>query len=151
MLPLHSGQSLCVPVGQRLTFVIQIQQKSVKLWESRSDRFSGPFPPQDGTFGLNCSERCDCSHADGCDPVTGHCCCLAGWTGNRHPRRAPSQGLGNQVLGVLLLLTVLSLSLSLLLASYACMLPFSPLGLSAPFPIVQANQSLNTYYVQASF
>ncbi|KAJ6662895.1 hypothetical protein lerEdw1_011099, partial [Lerista edwardsae] len=35
----------------------------------------------DGTYGLNCSERCDCSHADGCDPVTGYCCCLAGWTG----------------------------------------------------------------------
>lgn len=43
-----------------------------------------PRPPslQDGTFGLNCSEHCDCSHANGCDPVTGHCCCLAGWTGN---------------------------------------------------------------------
>lgn len=36
---------------------------------------------KDGTYGLNCSERCDCSHADGCDPVTGYCCCLAGWTG----------------------------------------------------------------------
>lgn len=36
---------------------------------------------KDGTYGLNCSERCDCNHADGCDPVTGYCCCLAGWTG----------------------------------------------------------------------
>ncbi|KAL7980196.1 hypothetical protein Chor_001464, partial [Crotalus horridus] len=35
---------------------------------------------RDGTYGLNCSERCDCDHADGCDPLTGYCCCLAGWT-----------------------------------------------------------------------
>lgn len=50
--------------------------------------FFSPSSPQAGTFGLNCSERCDCSHADGCDPVTGHCCCLAGWTGNLCPATA---------------------------------------------------------------
>ncbi|MEJ1285454.1 multiple EGF-like-domains 11 [Cricetulus griseus] len=44
---------------------------------------------RDGTFGLNCSEHCDCSHADGCDPVTGHCCCLAGWTGIRCDSTCP--------------------------------------------------------------
>lgn len=54
--------------------------------------FLSPSSPQAGTFGLNCSEHCDCSHADGCDPVTGHCCCLAGWTGNLCP--AISQVLG---------------------------------------------------------
>ncbi len=36
---------------------------------------------QDGTYGLDCRERCDCSHADGCHPSTGHCRCLTGWTG----------------------------------------------------------------------
>lgn len=36
---------------------------------------------QDGTYGLECKERCDCSHADGCHHATGHCRCLAGWTG----------------------------------------------------------------------
>ncbi|CAF92982.1 unnamed protein product, partial [Tetraodon nigroviridis] len=35
----------------------------------------------DGSFGLDCRERCDCVNADGCDPVTGLCRCLAGWTG----------------------------------------------------------------------
>lgn len=76
--------SLYIIVKQWLSFVIKIQQKCVKFWGSRSGHFSLPFCPQDGTFGLSCSERCDCSHADGCDPVTGHCCCLAGWTGNPH-------------------------------------------------------------------
>lgn len=36
---------------------------------------------QDGTYGLECKERCDCSHADGCHHSTGHCHCLTGWTG----------------------------------------------------------------------
>lgn len=36
---------------------------------------------QEGSFGLNCAERCDCFNADGCDPVSGQCRCLAGWTG----------------------------------------------------------------------
>ncbi|NXX69941.1 MEG10 protein, partial [Spizella passerina] len=36
---------------------------------------------QDGTYGLGCAERCDCSHADGCHPATGHCRCLPGWSG----------------------------------------------------------------------
>lgn len=39
---------------------------------------------QDGTYGLDCRERCDCSHADGCHPSTGHCRCLAGWTGKQN-------------------------------------------------------------------
>lgn len=36
---------------------------------------------QDGTYGLECRERCDCSHADGCDPTSGYCRCYPGWTG----------------------------------------------------------------------
>lgn len=36
---------------------------------------------QDGTYGLECREHCDCSHADGCDPVSGSCRCYPGWTG----------------------------------------------------------------------
>ncbi|KAG8130776.1 hypothetical protein E2320_017501 [Naja naja] len=32
-------------------------------------------------YGLDCSERCDCSHGDGCHPVTGYCRCLPGWSG----------------------------------------------------------------------
>lgn len=71
----------------------------------RSVRTSGgldltTLSPQDGTFGLNCSERCDCSHADGCDPITGHCCCLAGWTGN--PSTAHLPGPGKLSFGILL-------------------------------------------------
>lgn len=93
VLPLCPSPSHCIRVGQWLSFVIKIQQKCVKLWGSRSAHFSLPFCPQDGTFGLNCSERCDCSHADGCDPVTGHCCCLAGWTGNPTLPRPTTQVL----------------------------------------------------------
>lgn len=36
---------------------------------------------QNGTFGAGCGERCVCAHADGCNPVTGECHCLPGWTG----------------------------------------------------------------------
>lgn len=39
------------------------------------------IPDQDGTYGVDCRERCDCSHADGCHHATGHCRCLPGWTG----------------------------------------------------------------------
>ena len=37
--------------------------------------------PQNGTFGASCGQRCECDHADGCDPITGECHCLPGWTG----------------------------------------------------------------------
>ena len=77
--------------------------------------FFSPSSPQAGTFGLNCSERCDCSHADGCDPVTGHCCCLAGWTGNLCPASA-------QVLGFPSLLVMTHVPVS----SCRHLLPFSP-------------------------
>ncbi|KPP75217.1 multiple epidermal growth factor-like domains protein 10-like [Scleropages formosus] len=36
---------------------------------------------QDGTYGMDCKENCDCSRANGCHPATGYCRCLAGWTG----------------------------------------------------------------------
>ena len=39
------------------------------------------FCGQDGTYGLGCVEHCDCRHANTCDPVSGRCRCLAGWTG----------------------------------------------------------------------
>lgn len=39
---------------------------------------------QEGSFGLNCAERCDCFNADGCDPVSGQCRCQAGWTGENN-------------------------------------------------------------------
>ena len=140
-------QSLCIPMGQWLSFVIKIQQKCTNLWESRSGHFSLPFSPQDGTFGLNCSEHCDCSHADGCDPVTGHCCCLAGWTGNcplpRHHPRPVKLGLWG--------CTSLDGSFSLLLAPYICTFSLSPLGPTSPFHTIQADKLLNIYYVQALF
>uniref|UniRef100_A0A803WFS0 Platelet endothelial aggregation receptor 1 n=1 Tax=Ficedula albicollis TaxID=59894 RepID=A0A803WFS0_FICAL len=41
---------------------------------------------QNGTFGAGCGERCACAHADGCDPVTGECHCLPGWTGKGDTR-----------------------------------------------------------------
>lgn len=41
---------------------------------------------QNGTFGAGCGERCVCAHADGCDPVTGECHCLPGWTGKGDTR-----------------------------------------------------------------
>ncbi|XP_030920188.1 platelet endothelial aggregation receptor 1 [Geospiza fortis] len=37
-------------------------------------------PCPNGTFGAGCGQRCVCAHADGCDPVTGECHCLPGWT-----------------------------------------------------------------------
>uniref|UniRef100_M3YKH0 Multiple EGF like domains 10 n=1 Tax=Mustela putorius furo TaxID=9669 RepID=M3YKH0_MUSPF len=46
--------------------------------------FKAPLPAfGDGTYGLNCAERCDCSHADGCHSTTGHCRCLPGWSDTR--------------------------------------------------------------------
>lgn len=41
------------------------------------------LPLQDGTYGLDCRGRCDCSHSDGCHHSTGHCRCLPGWTGTQ--------------------------------------------------------------------
>lgn len=32
---------------------------------------------------MDCAERCDCSHADGCHPTTGYCRCLPGWSGTK--------------------------------------------------------------------
>lgn len=45
--------------------------------------------PQDGTYGLNCKEHCDCSHANGCHHSTGQCHCLAGWTGKTKSCKIP--------------------------------------------------------------
>ncbi|KAI4548851.1 hypothetical protein MG293_001181, partial [Ovis ammon polii] len=42
-----------------------------------------------GQFGEGCASRCDCDHADGCDPVHGHCLCQAGWTGTRCHQPCP--------------------------------------------------------------
>lgn len=42
-----------------------------------------------GQFGEGCASRCDCDHADGCDPVHGHCLCQAGWTGEPYGGQAP--------------------------------------------------------------
>lgn len=39
------------------------------------------FLVQEGSYGLDCRESCDCVNADSCDPETGFCHCLAGWTG----------------------------------------------------------------------
>lgn len=50
----------------------------ISLWVSMTLSLSST---QDGTYGLNCAERCDCSHADGCHSTTGHCRCLPGWSG----------------------------------------------------------------------
>lgn len=54
--------------------------KALCNWRSNSVCFCCN---QDGTYGLECRERCDCSHADGCDPVSGYCRCYPGWTGQR--------------------------------------------------------------------
>ena len=42
------------------------------------------MPCNRGLYGIGCSYRCDCMHAnaDGCDPVTGKCICKPGWKGN---------------------------------------------------------------------
>merc|ERR1711963_1099788 len=41
------------------------------------------MPCNRGLYGIGCSYRCDCMHAnaDGCDPVTGKCICKPGWKG----------------------------------------------------------------------
>lgn len=46
---------------------------------------------QEGSFGLDCRERCDCVNADGCDPVTGLCRCLPGWTGEKRKEAEPRE------------------------------------------------------------
>ncbi|TNN44492.1 Platelet endothelial aggregation receptor 1 [Liparis tanakae] len=38
---------------------------------------------QTGSFGPGCLKRCDCLHADGCQPTAGECRCLPGWWGAR--------------------------------------------------------------------
>lgn len=38
---------------------------------------------EQGTFGVNCSEACDCGDGARCDPVTGACVCGPGKTGAR--------------------------------------------------------------------
>uniref|UniRef100_A0A8B9S9H3 Platelet endothelial aggregation receptor 1 n=1 Tax=Apteryx owenii TaxID=8824 RepID=A0A8B9S9H3_APTOW len=44
-------------------------------------------PCLNGTFGSGCSQQCSCAHAAGCDPVTGTCHCLPGWTERDVPVR----------------------------------------------------------------
>ena len=34
-----------------------------------------------GRYGANCDSICDCANNASCDPVTGTCNCLTGWTG----------------------------------------------------------------------
>lgn len=48
--------------------------------------FLSGFPPfslvcTQGTFGLGCSQRCQCSDGVTCDPVTGSCICPMGKMG----------------------------------------------------------------------
>lgn len=74
---------------------LQIQERSVVSFWGRTDQnlFSNSqllsslgwffLLPQDGTYGMDCAERCDCSHADGCHPTTGYCRCLPGWSGTK--------------------------------------------------------------------
>ena len=40
---------------------------------------------QMGTFGPGCQKKCDCIHADDCQPATGECHCLPGWWGKYWP------------------------------------------------------------------
>ncbi|RXM95314.1 Multiple epidermal growth factor-like domains protein 10 [Acipenser ruthenus] len=41
---------------------------------------------KEGTHGPSCGLRCDCQHADHCDPVSGECQCLPAWMGTRCDR-----------------------------------------------------------------
>lgn len=136
---------VCILVGQWLSFVIKIPQKCARVWGSRSDHLS-LLCPQDGTFGPNCSERCDCSHADGCDPVTGHCCCLAGWTGNPrlpHPR-GPVKLDSWSFPSLLTALSPPPCSLNTCMSLYF-------LGFSSPFHSIRVNRYLLNTYLQALF
>lgn len=71
--------SFCIMV-----LALMFQRKKKQSKESIKSRWCG-CRLQDGTYGQECRERCDCSHADGCHHSTGHCHCLTGWTGeNNH-------------------------------------------------------------------
>ena len=41
------------------------------------------MPCDRGRYGIGCSYRCNCVHAnsDGCDPISGKCLCKPGWKG----------------------------------------------------------------------
>lgn len=58
-----------------------VAQPPASLGGTAGVSLKSPCCWQDGTYGLECRERCDCSHADGCHHSTGHCHCLTGWTG----------------------------------------------------------------------
>ncbi|PIO38151.1 hypothetical protein AB205_0180310, partial [Aquarana catesbeiana] len=60
--------------GNKYDFILSIPMTSFIYRSS----FMCPLTREE-MYGLNCAEHCDCSHAEGCDPVTGHCHCLAGW------------------------------------------------------------------------
>lgn len=38
---------------------------------------------EQGTFGQNCSQSCDCADGGSCDPVSGRCICPSGKSGAR--------------------------------------------------------------------
>ena len=38
---------------------------------------------EEGKFGFNCTQLCECDNDAKCDPVTGTCHCKLGWMGDR--------------------------------------------------------------------
>ena len=47
----------------------------------QGDVCANPCP--EGTWGMNCTSRCDCHNGANCDHVTGACLCLPGYRGDK--------------------------------------------------------------------
>lgn len=46
-------------------------------------------PCDEGTFGKDCKEQCDCRNNGTCNPQSGQCRCSAGWTGEHCEQKCP--------------------------------------------------------------
>lgn len=51
---------------------------------------------EEGSYGENCSEICNCKNNSSCDPQTGTCACARGWEGPdcSQPCKAGFYGIG---------------------------------------------------------
>ena len=71
LLPLNNSRELC--------FLFSGECKCLAGFKGRHCE----MPCDRGRYGIGCSYRCNCVHAnsDGCDPISGKCLCKPGWKG----------------------------------------------------------------------